>query len=50
VESVVLKLSQTLGMQFRLKIRSMLEDRLPGFTSVKTVLKAVISLRLNKGI
>jgi hypothetical protein len=51
VESVVLKLPQTDGMEFRWMIRSMLEkskSSMPNIT--KKGLKAVKSVRLNKDI
>jgi hypothetical protein len=49
VESIVSKLPQTLGMEFRWKIRSMLEkSSMPNMT--KKELKAAKSLRLNKDI
>jgi hypothetical protein len=49
VGSVVSKLPQTLGMEFRWKIRSMLEKSMSSRLNMTTKeLKAVNSLRLNK--
>jgi hypothetical protein len=51
VESVVSKIPQTLGMEFRWKIRSMLEKSKSSRRNMTTKeLKAVKSLRLNKEI
>jgi hypothetical protein len=51
MESVVSELPQTLGMEFRWKIRSMLERSKSSRTNLTTKeLKAVKSLRLNKDI
>jgi hypothetical protein len=49
VESVVSKLPQTLGMEFRWKMRSMLEKSKSSMSNMtKKKLKAIKSLRLNK--
>jgi hypothetical protein len=51
VESVVSKLPQPLGMEFRWKIRSMLEKSKSSKPNMTTKeLKAIRSLRLNKDI
>ncbi|XP_023702099.1 uncharacterized protein LOC111861618 [Cryptotermes secundus] len=51
VESVITKLPQILGMEFRWKVRSMLQkSKSPTSNIRKKELKAVKSLRLNKGI
>jgi hypothetical protein len=51
VESVISKLPQTQGMEFRWKIRSMLEKSMSSRPKMTTEeLRAVKSLRLNKGI
>jgi hypothetical protein len=49
-ESVVPKLPQTLGMEFRWKIRSMLENSKSSRPNMNKEFKAVRSLRLNKDI
>jgi hypothetical protein len=51
VESVVPKLTHVLGMEFRWKIRSMLENSKPSVPNMaKNELRATKSLKLNKDI
>jgi hypothetical protein len=51
VESLFSKLTQTLGMEFRWKVRSMLQkSKSPTHNISKKDLEAVKSLRLNKNI
>jgi hypothetical protein len=51
MESVVLNLPQTLGMEFRWKTKSMLEKSKSSMPNMaKKDLKVVQSLRLNKGV